>query len=82
MLSSECHRRFELSRGNLGFARHFEACVRRRATLSVNENPTCSARAKEFVELAWAGKHIARARVVLFVDVTRSRCIVHRLLQR
>lgn len=40
-LSGDCNWTEEISRGIIGFGKHFERCVRRRAILSVKFNPHC-----------------------------------------
>ncbi|KAJ1939103.1 Mitochondrial inner membrane protease atp23 [Kickxella alabastrina] len=40
-LSGDCTWFQEMMRGNLGFFKHHQVCVKRRAALSVRENPNC-----------------------------------------
>ncbi|KAI8053091.1 metalloprotease ATP23 [Syncephalis plumigaleata] len=42
-LSGDCGWLREMSRGNFKFAKQLQACVKRRAILSVSQNPPCSA---------------------------------------
>ncbi|KAH8099725.1 peptidase M76 [Cristinia sonorae] len=54
-LSGECRYRRELDRGHFSFSKHFQACVRRRAVLSVQANPVCpdQATAERVVNEVW-----------------------------
>lgn len=51
-LSGECSFRAELARGNVGLVKHHQACVRRRAVLSVMLHPKCESKkhAEEVVD--------------------------------
>ncbi|PIA14024.1 hypothetical protein COEREDRAFT_83080 [Coemansia reversa NRRL 1564] len=40
-LSGDCKWTQEFMRGNMGFLKHHQVCVKRRAALSVRENPSC-----------------------------------------
>lgn len=40
-LSGDCHMSQELARGNFGFYKQHQRCVKRRAALSVGMNPNC-----------------------------------------
>ncbi|KAF9428856.1 Mitochondrial inner membrane protease atp23 [Podila epigama] len=44
-LSGDCNWSMEVGRGNLNFTKQHQACVKRRATLSVEANPNCPSRA-------------------------------------
>lgn len=54
-LSGDCSfGREVLLRGNIGFAKQFQKCIRRRAEISVAMNPKCDAlAAKQAVDKAW-----------------------------
>ncbi|KAI8923405.1 peptidase M76 family-domain-containing protein [Entophlyctis helioformis] len=54
-LSGDCRFSRELMRGNLGFFKHFQECVRRRAVLGVKQVPTCQADgvAEDAVRAVW-----------------------------
>ena len=54
-LSGECSAWNEMGRitQGQGFAKHGQACVKRRAALSVKANPNCRERAHEFVDAAF-----------------------------
>ncbi len=51
-LSGDCTMWSEFLRGNFGIQKQFQACVRRRANLSVQSNPHCSGdKCKQAVDL-------------------------------
>mmetsp|Transcript_110 Transcript_110/g.140 ORF Transcript_110/g.140 Transcript_110/m.140 type:complete len:186 (-) Transcript_110:2036-2593(-) len=49
-LSGDCHFKTELNRGNFGFKKQGEECVRRRAELSLKAHPQCKDIAKKAIE--------------------------------
>lgn len=53
-LSGECHWVMEMDRGHFNISKQQEACVKRRAQLSLEGHPECRERAAEFVRAAWA----------------------------
>nr|CAB3484898.1 unnamed protein product [Digitaria exilis] len=53
-LSGDCHYKRELLRGFMKIRGHEQDCVKRRALMSVKDNPYCSeAAAKDAVEAVW-----------------------------
>ncbi|KAI8847632.1 peptidase M76 family-domain-containing protein [Chytridium lagenaria] len=54
-LSGECKFTREISRGFFGFAKHHQACVRRRAIFALQQIPPCSRKgvAEDAVRLVW-----------------------------
>ncbi|OMH84544.1 Mitochondrial inner membrane protease ATP23 [Zancudomyces culisetae] len=50
-LSGDCRFSRELARGNFGFIKHHQKCVKRRAIISIQSNPACKSKkeAKEAV---------------------------------
>ncbi|KAF5201226.1 Mitochondrial inner membrane protease atp23 [Thalictrum thalictroides] len=53
-LSGDCHYKRELLRGSMKIRGHEQECVRRRALMSVRNNPNCSkAAAKDAMDAVW-----------------------------
>ncbi|PIA42911.1 hypothetical protein AQUCO_02000391v1 [Aquilegia coerulea] len=53
-LSGDCHYKRELLRGSMKIRGHEQECVRRRALMSVRNNPNCSkTAAKEAMDAVW-----------------------------
>ncbi|KAJ7537105.1 hypothetical protein O6H91_12G097500 [Diphasiastrum complanatum] len=54
-LSGDCHFKQEFNRGNFGFQKHHQVCVKRRALLSVAMNPNCSkSDAESAIDAVWS----------------------------
>ena len=52
-LSGECRLTREMARGHVGFAKHFQTCIKRRAILGVKQVFPAPGMAKEAVNRVW-----------------------------
>lgn len=53
-ISDDCNIGYELARGNVNVWNHREKCIKRRAALSLSENPHCAGKGAEAVEAVFA----------------------------
>jgi mitochondrial inner membrane protease ATP23 len=51
--SGECSATLEINRGHWKLKSHQEACVKRRAALSLSQNPACNGKVSDFINAAW-----------------------------
>jgi mitochondrial inner membrane protease ATP23 len=51
--SGECSATLEINRGHWKLKSQQEACVKRRAALSLSQNPACDGKVADFINAAW-----------------------------